>query len=189
VLISTAAQIETFTKVLDEQGIAYFVTNPQNLDGIYKSVSTIGEIFGRKDKADEVVNNLQSRVDIVGHSLSWGNTKKVKVFLQISKEPLYTIGKESFITDLINRAGGISVTADVDTAYPKLSKETALALNPDAIILSESEDNQAPNEVFKNSPAVKNGKIFKINADIISRPSPRVVDALEQIARALHPVD
>jgi iron complex transport system substrate-binding protein len=71
--------------------------------------------------------------------------------------------------------------------YPKLSKETAFALNPEAIILSESPDNQAPNDAFKNSPAVKNGKIYKINADIISRPAPRVVDALEQIARALHP--
>jgi iron complex transport system substrate-binding protein len=55
--------------------------------------------------------------------------------------------------------------------------------------LSESPDNQTPNDVFKNSTAVKNGKIFKINADIISRPAPRIVDALEQIARALHPED
>lgn len=185
VLISTAAQIETFTKVLDEQGIVYFVTNPQNLDGIYKSIVTVGEIFGRRDKADEVVTSLKKRVANVESRLA--EKKALKTFLQISKEPLYTIGKESFITDLIRRAGGASATADVETAYPKLSKETALALNPDAIILSESEDNQTPNEIFKNSPAVRNGKIFKINADIISRPAPRVVDALEQIARALHP--
>lgn len=185
VLISTAAQIETFTKVLDEQGIVYFVTNPQNLDGIYKSIDTIGEIFGRRDKADEVVTGLKKRVADVESRI--GAAKPLKTFLQISKEPLYTIGKESFITDLIKGAGGISATEKIETAYPKLSKETALALNPDAIILSESDDNPIPNEVFKNSPAVKNGKVFKINADIISRPAPRIVDALEQIARALHP--
>ena len=109
----------------------------------------------------------------------------VRVFVQIDKDSLYTIGKESFITDLIARAGGESVTKTVATAYPKISKETALALNPDAIILSESPNNLEPNEVFKNSNAVKNGKVFKINADIISRPSPRLVDALEQIAEFL----
>ncbi|MET0752811.1 MAG: cobalamin-binding protein [Pyrinomonadaceae bacterium] len=185
VLISTAAQIETFTKVLDEQGIVYFVTNPQNLDGIYKSIGLIGEIFGRKDQADEVVTSLKKRVAGI-ESLIYSKTP-VKTFLQISREPLYTIGKESFITDLIRRAGGVSATADIESAYPKLSKETALALNPDAIVLSESDDNNAPNEVFKNSPAVKNAKVFKINADIISRPAPRIVDALEQLARALHP--
>ncbi len=88
---------------------------------------------------------------------------------------------------IIDKAGGRSVTSDVGTAYPKLSKETALALQPEAIILSESPDNQEPNEVFKNSPAIKNGRVYKINADLLSRPGPRLVDALEQIARFLHP--
>ena len=111
----------------------------------------------------------------------------VLVFVQISKEPLFTIGEASFVTGVIADAGGKSVTANVETAYPKLSKETAVTLNPEAIILSESEDNSEPNEVFKNSPAVKNGRIYKINADLLSRPGPRLIDALEQIAQHLHP--
>ena len=110
-----------------------------------------------------------------------------KVFVQISKEPLFTIGKQSFLTELVAQAGGHSVTAEVESAYPKISKETASALNPEVIILSDSEDNKEPNDVFKNSPAVKNGRVFKVNADILSRPGPRLVDALEQIARDLHP--
>ena len=89
------------------------------------------------------------------------------------------------MTEIVTRAGGESVTADVPTAYPRLSKETALALNPDAIILSDSEDNREPNEVFRNSNAVKNGRIYRINADIISRPGPRLVQALEEIAEHL----
>lgn len=187
VLVSTASQIENFTKTLDDQGIAYFVTNPQNLEGIYKSIETVGDLFGRRDKAGEVVKSLQARFDGVRQAIEKADAKKVKVFLQISKEPLYTIGKESFLTDLIERAGGVSVTNAVETAYPKLSKEAAFALNPDVIILSESEDNQAPNDAFKNSPAARGDRVFKINADIISRPAPRIIDALEQLARALHP--
>jgi len=68
-----------------------------------------------------------------------------------------------------------------------LRKETALALNPEAIILSDSDDNQEPNEVFKSSPALQNERVFKINADLLSRPAPRIVDALERIAKDLHP--
>lgn len=185
VFVSTASQIETFTKTLDEQKIAYFVTNPQNLDGIYKSINQIGEVFGKEEKARELVDNLKKRVAAVEAKTE--KNPRVKTFVQIDKEALYTVGKESFITDLIKLAGGVSVTADLTSGYPKLSKETAFALNPEAIILSESPDNGAPNDAFKNSPAVKNGRIYKINADIISRPAPRVVDALEQIARALHP--
>jgi len=185
VFVSTASQIETFTKTLDEQGIVYFVTNPQNLDGIYKSINQIGDVFGKTEKAREVVENLQKRVAEVEARTE--KAQRVKTFVQIDREALYTVGRDSFITDLIRRAGGASVTADVATAYPTLNKETAFALNPEAIILSESPNNLTPNDVFKNSPAVKNAKVFKVNADIISRPAPRIVDALEQIARALHP--
>ncbi len=185
VFVSTASQLENFTKVLTDQNIAVFVTSPNNLEDVFKNLKTFGELFGTSEKAESLINELKNRVAKTEEKIK--GKQKVKVFVQIDKDSLYTVGKESFITDLINRAGGESLTKDVATAYPKISKETALALNPDAIILSESPNNLEPNEVFKNSNAVKNGKVFKINADIISRPSPRLVDALEQITNYLQP--
>lgn len=185
VLVSTASQLETFAQTLEKQGIAVFVSNPNSFDSIYKTIYQVGEIFGKNEKSSEVVNALKKRVAEV--ETKTNNAKDVKVFVQISREPLFTIGKDSFLTDLINRAGGFSVTADIATAYPNISKETALTYQPDTIILSDSPDNQNPNEVFLDSTAVKTNKVFKINADILSRPSPRVVDALEQIAKVLHP--
>ena len=184
VFVSTASQLENFTKILDQQNIAVFVTNPNSFEGVFKNLETFGEIFGTRERAESLIIELKQRVANIEKELK--GKPPVRVFVQIDKDSLYTVGKESFITDLIAKAGGESVTKTVATAYPKISKETALALNPDAIILSESPNNLEPNEVFKNSNAVKNGKVFKINADIISRPSPRLVDALEQIAAYLH---
>ncbi len=185
VLVSTASQMENFTATLDAQGIAYFVTNPNSLDDIYKSIYQIGEIFRREEKARQVVDELKKRVAEV--EARTAGVKDVKVFVQIDKNSLYTVGKESFMTDLISRAGGELLTKNIATAYPKISKETALALNPERIILSESHNNREPNEVFANSPAVKNGKVYLVEADLLSRPGPRIVDGLERIARALHP--
>ena len=184
VLVSTASQIESFTKQLEAQNIAVFVTNPNGLDDIYKSIERIGEIFGQSEKSKEITGNLQRRVAAV--EAATGSEQSKKVFVQISKEPLFTIGRDSFLTDLIRRAGGVSLTKDIATAYPKLSKETALASNPDAIILSKSDDNLEPNELFRDSAAVKNGRVFRIDAELMSRPGPRVVDGLEVMARALH---
>ena len=185
VLVSTASQMENFTKTLDEQGIAYFVTNPNSLDDIYKSIYQIGEIFRREETAYQVVDEMKRRVaDVEARTADAPN---VKVFVQIDKNSLYTVGRDSFITDLIERAGGESLTKDVATEYPKISRETALALNPERIILSESDNNREPNEVFSASKAVKNGKVFRVEADLLSRPGPRIVDGLEQVARALHP--
>lgn len=180
VFVSTASQIENFTRTMEEQGIAVFVSNPLGIEDVMRDLRRLGEIFGTSEKAGSALNLMQSRMMDVDEQVS--QRKRLRVFVQISKEPLFTIGKDSFLTDLIEQAGGDSVTADVATAYPKLSKETALALNPDVIILSDSEDNREVNEVFKNSAAVKNGKVFKIDADIISRPGPRLINALEQIS-------
>ena len=96
-----------------------------------------------------------------------------------------------FITDLIKRAGGISVTADVPGAWPKYSAESALAARPEAIVLptggSMGDANSNVASALKRSPAVANGRVYKINDDHLSRPGPRAVDGLEDLARALHP--
>jgi iron complex transport system substrate-binding protein len=183
VFVSTASQLEAFTKVLTEQKINVFVTAPNSLDDIYKSIDTIGKILGTSDRAEDLIREMKSRVAKVRDSTS--GMERPKVFLQIDKNSLYTIGKDSFITDIIARAGGISTTADLATAYPTLSRETALAMNPDVIVISESEGNREPNEIFRNSPAVKNGRVYRVNADLLSRPGPRVVEAIEMIAADL----
>jgi iron complex transport system substrate-binding protein len=185
IIVSTASQLENFTKQLEENNIAVFITNPTDLEGVFRNLMQLGEIFGKTERASEVVSQLRKRVASVESKTN--TTKDLKVFVQISREPLYTIGKTSFLNDLINRAGGRSVTESVAEAFPKLSKETALASNPDAIILSESPDNLEANDLFKDSPATKNKRIYKLNADIISRPGPRLVEALEIIAKDLHP--
>lgn len=185
VFVSTASQLEAFTKTLDNQNIAVFVTNPNSFEDIQRNLKQFGEIFATADQAAKLIIEQQKRIAAVEEKTK--DKPKPKIFVQIDKDSLYTIGKDSFITDLIKRAGGESVTKDVEKDYPKLSKETALALNPDVIILSESPTNNEPNDVFKNSPAMKNGKVFKVNADLLSRPATRLVDALEQIARDLHP--
>jgi iron complex transport system substrate-binding protein len=184
VFVSTASQLEAFTHTLAEQKIAVYVSNASGLEGVVQGIRKLGEIFETNGPANKTADDIERRTVAIGDYLN--GEKPARVFIQISNEPLFTVGKNAFLTEAIQFAGGESVTKDVESAYPKLSKETALALNPDVIILSDSEDNQEPNAVFKNSPAVKNGRVFKINADIISRPGPRLVDAIEQIAGFLH---
>lgn len=182
VFVTTASQLESFTRTLDEQGIAVFVTNPKSMDDVVRNLRQFGDIFGTLEQAEKTSASLNQRIaeqrrtadELASHP---------RVFLQISNEPLFTIGKDSFLNQVIEYAGGKSVTRDVATAFPKLSKETALALNPEVIILSDSDDNREPNAVFSNSPAVRNGRVYRINADIISRPGPRLVDAMEEISR------
>lgn len=184
VFVSTASQIEAFTKTLEQNGIVVYVMNPTELEDIFRNLKNLGDLFETEKQANELVNYLRKRVEAVRAMERYESNQKV--FVQISKQPLFTIGRESFMTALINTAGAVSVTSDISTAYPSLSLETAATLNPDAIILSDSEDNREPNDALKNSKAVRMRRVYKIDAELIARPGPRLVDALEQIARALH---
>jgi cobalamin transport system substrate-binding protein len=189
VLVSTASQLEAFTRQLDQQNITVYVTNPQSLEDVFRSIQTLGDLFGHHDATATVVTELRSRAAAVEAATK--TVKPINVFYQVSDEPLYTIGREAFLTDLIRRAGGISVTAEVPGAFPRYSDEAALAARPDAIILPSggamATANTKPAPALKNSPAVLNNRIYKIDENHLQRPGPRLVDGLEELARALHP--
>lgn len=185
VFVSTASQMEAFTKTLAENGIAVFVTDPNSLDAIYRNLGQFGEIFGTQDRAAQVKGEMKARLDAIRGKV--GGEAPLKVFVQISKDPLFAAGRESFITEMIEYSGAISVTRDVPAAYMRLSNETALAMNPEAIIIPAGAGNEDPHEVFRESAAVKNGRVFRVKADLLMRPSPRIIEGLEEAARALHP--
>ncbi|HEV7844274.1 MAG TPA: cobalamin-binding protein [Pyrinomonadaceae bacterium] len=190
ILVSTASQLEAFTQQLDEQNIAVYVTDPHDLDGVFHSIEVIGELVDEREKAASLVSSLRARAASVEEKV--GKENPVSVFYQLSGEPLYTAGRDSFITDLVRRAGGVSVTADVPGAWPRYSDEAALAARPDVVIMAtgDSMGAQANAEVaqpLRRSPAALNNRVYKINGDFLSRPGPRLVDGLEQMARALHP--
>lgn len=189
VLVSTASQLEGFTEQLSSHNIEVFVTDPHSLEDIFRSIGVIGELLGKKESANLLVAKLRDRTTAVENAIK--PFPRLRVFYQLSAEPLYTAGHDSFVTDLMKLAGADSVTADVPGAWPKYSAESALAAKPDAIILptggSMGEGNANVAEALRNSPAVQQSRVYKINDDHLVRPGPRIVDGLEEMAKALHP--
>ncbi len=146
-------------------------------------------MLSREDQALELGKQLRSRTAAVEEAVK--DRQPIRTFYQLSAQPLYTAGRDAFVTDLIKRAGGLSVTEHVPEAWPKYSEESAVAARPETIILptggSMGEANFDVALGLKKSPAVMNGKVIKIDGDLLVRPGPRAIDGLEQLARALHP--
>lgn len=185
ILVSTASQLETFTKQLDERGIAVFVTDPHDLEGIFRSIKTIGDILGQQQQADSLLKDLRARTQAIEDAVK--TRPVVKVFYQVSPSPLWTAGRKAWVTDLIRRAGGKSVTGDVEGEWMRYSDEAALASQPEAIIMATGGEKMEVAPALLKSPAVSNKRVYGINGDYLSRPGPRLIEGLEQIARALHP--
>jgi iron complex transport system substrate-binding protein len=190
ILITTASQLETFTKQLDERQIAVFVTDPHDLEGVFRSIKTLGELLGQQEQADKLVGDLRARTSAVEDAVK--SRPVVSVFYQVSPSPLWTAGRRSWITDLIKRAGGKSVTAEVEGEWMRYSEEAAMASKPEAIIMATGGASGADEKMdvapaLLKSPAAQNNRVYGISGDYLSRPGPRLVDGLEEMARALHP--
>ncbi len=190
VVVSTASQLEAFANQLNEHQIAVYITDPHDLEGVFRSISGIGDLLNEPEAASEVVKRLRARSENVERAVA--GRPPVSVFFQLSGQPLYTAGKGSFVTNLIERAGGRSVTADVNEAWPRLSDEAALASRPEAVIMLSGDSmgaaaNTKVAPALRNSPAAQNGRVYQIEGDLLTRPGPRLLDGLEQMAHALHP--
>lgn len=189
VLVSTASQLEAFTRQMSENGIAVYVTDPRDLEGVFRSIANLGELLNQQEQAARLVDELRARANSVTEAVK--PSKPVRVFYQLSAEPLFTAGRDAFVTDLIRRAGGMSVTAHVPGGWPRYSKESAVASRPEVIVLptggSMGSANASVADGLEKSPAALGGKVYKINGDLLVRPGPRAVDGLEELARALHP--
>ena len=190
VLVSTASQLEAFTTQLNEHQIAVYITDPRDLEGVFRSIQSVGDLLNESVAASDLVKRLRERNDQVERAVT--GRPAVSVFFQLSGQPLYTAGKTSFVTNLIQRAGGRSVTADVNESWPRLSDEAALASRPEAIIMLTRDSmgagaNTKVAAALKNSPAALSGRVYQIDGALLTRPGPRLVDGLEQMANALYP--
>jgi iron complex transport system substrate-binding protein len=176
---------------LMELQIPVYVVDPRSLESVLAAITQIGTLLEANDRAITLVTSLQSRItrvsDIVAHA-----KQQPKVFIQIGVAPIISAGPHTFIHELIERAGGINL-ARGGMPYPRFSREQVLALAPDVIIITSMEKSvnfeQAKAEwlQWQNLPAARNQRIFIEDANLINRPSPRLVEGLEHLARLIHP--
>lgn len=176
---------------LERLGLTVYVINPSNTKGVLKSIIHIGEITNRKKDARELIEKLQNRLNNVAKQLS--KKKRPRVFFQLGMEPVLSAGRGTLIDEVIETAGGINV-AGLDLAkYPHYSAEGIIKASPEIIVFAPMVNDEGFVAVknfwqkFGEMPAVKNGRIYPIDADLINRASPRIFDALEMMAKIFHP--
>jgi len=183
VIVSTASQVESFVKKLEELEIPVYVTNPRSLEGVLKSIAAIGGIIGVADAARQLTDKLRGRIASIESRVV--DRARPSVFVILGTEPLITAGGASFINDVVNRSGGRSISSDVNGDYLQYSLETAVAKQPEIIFL-QAGGSDLP-ERLKQTPAARSGRVYHLDDDLLLRPGPRIVDGLEQMAAKIHP--
>jgi len=171
-------------------GIPLYGVTARTVEETLASIADLGRLLGREAEATRLAGGLRGRIDAVAQRAAGG--KAPRVLFVVWYRPLTTAGAGTFIGDVIRRAGGETVSGGLPGEWPKLSLEEALRLDPDVILFPRSESFSPDLEEFQKLPgwrdmrAVKTRRMYIIS-DAIIRPSPRLVDSLEEVARILHP--
>ena len=173
----------------------FVLGNPKSLDELYANLNTVGKLTGREAEATAMVQNLTARAEAVLSKVA-PVTEKPKVFYELdATDPSkpYTAGPGSFVDMLIGLAGGQNLGGSLSGEWAQISQEALIVENPDIILLGDSLYGGITPESVAARPgwnvvnAVKNGKTLPFNDDLVSRPGPRMIDGLEEMAKIFHP--
>jgi iron complex transport system substrate-binding protein len=176
---------------LGKLGFTTYVIYPKNFNDILKSIVHIGQAVNREREARVIIEEMRRRSQRV-IELTKGLSRP-KVFIQISDAPIVSVAKGSFADDLIRLAGGENIAGNEKEVYPRFGMEEILKRSPEVIIISSMNPKGDYQKIlqewnqWKTIPAVKMGQIHIIDSDLLDRPSPRIIDGLEDLARVLHP--
>jgi len=188
VIASADTNREETVHQLEHLGLAVFVLNPHGIEGILLSILSLGKALDREEAATHVVSELRGRLRAVGVRVE--NKPAVRVFMPIWYDPVITIGKYAFITEFIQAAGGNSVTDDISLEWPEISLETVIERKPEALVLMKgSKISLAEIEArpgWKTLEAVRSHRVYLVD-ERIELPSPVAFDAMEDLAKQLHP--
>lgn len=172
-------------------GIPVYAVDPRDLETVMQTIIAIGNILDAEQKASRIVNDIQQRVDAVKVTAAKAQSRP-RVFLQIGISPIVSVGSPTFIHQLIEMAGGENLAAG-PVSYPRFSREQVLGMAPEVIIITSMERSTVFEEVkaewarWTQLPAVRDHRIFLVDSNLFDRPTPRLVEGLEMLAKLIHP--
>ncbi|MGH9729775.1 MAG: ABC transporter substrate-binding protein [Candidatus Acidiferrales bacterium] len=194
VLITTEGNRRETADQLTKLGIAVYATNPHSVESMLESIVHIGGVIGAAAQAESVAANLRQRLDSLETKLA--GVPVARVFFVVGENPLISLGEHTFIADALRYAGAQSVV-HARQDWPQIGLETVVRLNPDYLVFASSgfggEDSTAKQLAqlrseagWRELAAVRAGRVVVVS-DEIDLPAPGLIDAIEKLARQLHP--
>ncbi len=182
-------EAEALANGLGNVGIPVLIFQMDSFEDIFSVIERIGTLTGEQERAEILSDSLRQRLALVATSLY--GTDRPAVFYEVRYPNLLGAGAESIMSDIITSAGGRNVVA-YNGKIARLSEEELIRLNPEVYVVQQGYMNPAPRPVqdrehFRTLRAVRDKRILEVEEAVFARPGPKAVDAVEKLARYLHP--
>ncbi|AIM14892.1 iron ABC transporter substrate-binding protein [Bacillus sp. X1(2014)] len=190
---STALNSQAALQQLKDVGIPVLVVNDaQNFEQVYDSIKMIGKATGQSENAEKLIADMKKRLAELKTKAAEIKEKK-KVLIEVSPEPeIYTTGKNTFMNEMLSWINAENIAADQE-GWIKMDQEAMIQKNPDVIITTYGYYVENPAEKvlsrkgWENVKAIKNKQVIDINSDRVTRSGPRIVEGVEDLAKAIYP--
>jgi len=192
-ILSVGSLQKSLVTKLEEKGQTVFWLYPRSVYEILESFERIGKLTGSSAAAQKLRKDVEARIENVEAKIKdIPEEKRPTVFRVMGLDPPGTIGGASFQTDVYRLAGGRNIFADTDKDYFELDLETLIKLEPDIIVVCGENEEEAKRKIkdqegWGELTAVKTDRIVVISCDLICRPSPRIAQTIENLAKEFHP--
>ena len=176
---------------LERLAIPVYAVDPRDLNSVMATILEVGRLLNVVALAETAVQDMQRRIARVTQKVE-DIERRPRVFFQIGISPIVSVGTNTLIHEVIVAGGGTNVAAG-PVPYPRFSREQVLVLAPDILIITSMARKAVFEEVktawqkWPDLPAVESGRIHLVDSDLFDRPSPRLVEGLELLARLIHP--
>lgn len=188
-IIGDAQLVKNYMAKLEELGLPVLAINPSNLREVMDALMLLGKATGAVDAAAQVIGEMEDKIQWVETAVrDLPHEARPLVFVEVWDEPLMTCGPGSFMQELIELAGGQNLAADVSDAWVEYSSELVVERDPEVILLTRPYvDELMARSAWQGISAVRNGRVVEVNSDPFVRTTPRLADALVELATILHP--
>ena len=184
--------VEDPFKAISEAGIpVVYIPSSDSIDGIYKDIEFIADVVNERSKGKEIVDDMKAQVEeikAIGDTI----TDKKSVYFEISPAPyLSSFGKSTFLNEMIEIIGAKNIFEN-EEGWVSPTAEAIIDANP-VVIITNAGYMENPTEEIKsrdaweNINAIKNNEVYLVDQNASSRPSQNVINALEQMAKAVYP--
>ncbi len=175
---------------LEELGLKVYSYEPETLEDVAESLRVIGSLSGHTEEGAKQADAFHTRLRRL--RAQYAESELVRVYYQLGNEPQMTLNGTHLVSDVIQLCGGENVFTDAIPLVPRVSVESVVRANPEAIVTATS-NALKPDWLddwldWPTLDAAANQHLYAVNADFMHRHSPRILDGAEQLCAILEEV-
>jgi iron complex transport system substrate-binding protein len=166
-------------------GLRVVSMDMQHMSDISATLLRIGELTGKQAKAQQAAQTFAAGVQAL--RTQYAGREALRVFVEVNRQPLYTVNGQHIISEALGLCGGINVFADLNQLAPVVGVESVLKLNPDVILSTDGDAQQLRQDwqAWRQLNAVKQQHIYAVSPDTTTRATPRLLQGAREICQAL----